>query len=104
MNSWFIFILVFYNNEKLILNIYANGNITVPEYYGYADAIYEKTIYENRFSENEKEFLVIATQFVGPKVGGTGARHVFACFDEPNLKSAFRFSFDLPHQDFEGEF
>jgi len=89
------FISEFYKDEQLILNIDAIGNISNPRWGG--DAIYESSIFED-----EKEYTVIATQFVGPKIGGAGARQVFACFDEPNLKSTFKFNFDLPNPDFEG--
>ena len=87
----------FHKDEQLILNIYAIGKISNPRSGG--DAIYESTI-----EDNGKEYTVIATQFVGSNIGGTGARKVFACFDEPNLKSTFKFNFDLPNPDFEGSF
>lgn len=80
----------------MILNIYAIGNISNPRWGG--DAIYESQIWD----EDGENYTVIATQFVGPKIGGAGARKVFACFDEPNLKSTFKFNFDLPNPDFEG--
>ena len=81
----------------MILNIYAAGQISNPRSGGDA-------IYESKIEDDGKEYTVIATQFVGPNIGGTGARKVFACFDEPNLKSTFEFNFDLPNPDFEGSF
>ena len=87
----------FHKNEQLILNIYGAGQISNQRSGGDA-------IYESKIEDNGKEYTVIATQFVGPNIGGTGARKVFACFDEPNLKSTFKFNFDLPNPDFEGSF